>query len=97
MTRKGEDVKCPRCGGQARVVWVSQDGKTAAIKCMGYHSHSEMGPSKLKRKLPKEWYFSQRVLVSKGSLSCRSVSTAPRLAIIHDVSSYFSPVSDEDC
>jgi len=45
MTKKGEYVKCPRCNGQARVVWVSQDGKTAAIKCMGYHSHSEIGPS----------------------------------------------------
>ena len=45
MTRKGEYVKCPRCGGKARVVWVSQDGKTAAIRCMGYHSHSEVDPS----------------------------------------------------
>ncbi|MFQ6080847.1 MAG: hypothetical protein ACE5OW_04160 [Candidatus Bathyarchaeia archaeon] len=45
MAGKGEDVKCPRCGGQARVVWVSQDGKTAAIRCRGYHSHDEIGPS----------------------------------------------------
>ena len=42
---EGEYVKCPRCGGQARVVWVSQDGKTAAIKCVGYHSHNQIGPS----------------------------------------------------
>ena len=45
MTRKGEYVRCPKCGGQALVVWVSQDGKTAAIRCGGYHSHSEIGPS----------------------------------------------------
>ena len=45
MTKKGEYVKCPKCGGQALVVWVSQDGKTAAIRCGGYHSHSEIGPS----------------------------------------------------
>ena len=50
MTRKGKYVKCPRCGGQARVVWVSQDGKTAAIGCVGYHSHSEIGPSYYKPK-----------------------------------------------
>lgn len=44
MTKKGEYVKCPKCGGKARIVWISQDGKTAAIKCMGYHSHIQIGP-----------------------------------------------------
>jgi len=45
MTRKGKYVKCPRCGGQASVVWVSQDEKTVALRCMRYHSHGETGPS----------------------------------------------------
>ena len=45
MIKKGEYGKCPKCGEQARVVWVSQDGKTAAIRCEGYHRHSEIGPS----------------------------------------------------
>lgn len=45
MARKGEYVKCPRCGEKARVVWVSQDGITAAIRCVGYHRHSEIGSS----------------------------------------------------
>lgn len=45
MTKKNEYVKCPRCGGQANVVWISQDGKTVAIKCMDYHSHGGEGPS----------------------------------------------------
>ena len=64
MTAKGEHVKCPRCGGQAHVVWVSQDGKTVAIKCKGYHSHSEIGPSakggsyyKPKKKVAKGMVF----------------------------------------
>ena len=38
MTKIGALVRCPKCGGESRVVWVSQDGKLAAIKCMRYHS-----------------------------------------------------------
>ena len=45
MTNVGDHVRCPQCGGKARVVWVSQYGKTVAIKCGGYHSHDEKGPS----------------------------------------------------
>ena len=45
MTDVGDHVRCPQCGGKARVVWLSQDGKTVAIRCMGYHSHGEKGPS----------------------------------------------------
>jgi len=45
MTNVGNDVRCPQCGEKARVVWVSQDGKKLAIRCMGYHSHDETGPS----------------------------------------------------
>ena len=45
MTNVGDHIRCPQCGVQASVVWVSLDGKTAAIRCEGYHSHSEIGPS----------------------------------------------------
>ncbi len=45
MTNVSDHVKCPQCGMEARVVWVSQDEKTIAIKCMGYHSHGEKAPS----------------------------------------------------
>ena len=38
MTKIGDHARCPKCGGIARVVWVSQDGKLVAIKCMQYHS-----------------------------------------------------------
>ena len=62
MTRKGEYVKCPRCGGQARVVWVSQDEKTAAIKCMGYHSH--IGPPAKPR--GKNYYYKTKTKAAKG-------------------------------
>jgi hypothetical protein len=44
MTNVSDHVKCPRCGGEARVVWVSQDEKTMAIRCKGYHSHGENSP-----------------------------------------------------
>jgi hypothetical protein len=45
MTNVGDHVKCPQCVREARVVWISQDEKTMAIKCMGYHSHGEKSPS----------------------------------------------------
>jgi DNA-directed RNA polymerase subunit RPC12/RpoP len=45
MTNVGNHIKCPQCGGKARVVWVSQNEKTMAIRCTGYHSHGEKSPS----------------------------------------------------
>lgn len=45
MPNVGDHVKCPQCGGKASVVWVSQDEKTVAIRCMRSHSHSETGSS----------------------------------------------------
>jgi len=43
MTKIGDYVRCPKCGGECRVVWVSQDGKLAAIKCA--RRHSQISPS----------------------------------------------------
>ena len=58
MTNVGDHVRCPQCGGKARVVWVSQDGKTVAIRCTGYHSHDEKRPStKVKSKLSSARIF----------------------------------------
>ncbi|MDH5635726.1 MAG: hypothetical protein OEY47_03565 [Candidatus Bathyarchaeota archaeon] len=45
MTNVGDCVRCPRCDGEARVVWVSQDGKRLAIRCTGYHIHEEKDSS----------------------------------------------------
>jgi len=55
MTNAGDHAKCPHCGKEARVVWVSPDGKTMAIRCMGYHSHDENGPppKTTSRSIPK--------------------------------------------
>ena len=67
MTNVGDHVNCPQCGREARVVWISQNEKTVAIKCMGYHSHGEKTPPQrslhatklnLRRNMSKEWYFS---------------------------------------
>jgi hypothetical protein len=46
MTKIGDHVRCPECGGEGHVVWVSQDGKLAAIRCTRYHSYSEKSPYK---------------------------------------------------
>ena len=40
-------MKCPECGKVGRVVWVSQDGKGAAIRCPGNHHQLSRGPSQL--------------------------------------------------
>jgi len=42
MTKVGDQSRCPQCGGKARVVWVSQNGKKVAIRCIRSHSHGEM-------------------------------------------------------
>jgi len=70
MTKIGDHVRCPECGGQARVVWVSQDGKTAAIKCMGYHSH--MGPPAKTR--GKNYYHKTKTETKKGMVFLIEVS-----------------------
>lgn len=46
MTKIGDHVKCPECGGESRVVWVSQDEKIAAIKCTRYHSQKSPPPTR---------------------------------------------------
>jgi hypothetical protein len=34
----GGHTKCPRCTKIGRIVWVSQDGKTAGLQCPASHS-----------------------------------------------------------
>ena len=46
MTKIGDYDRCPKCGGEGSVVWVSQDGKLAAIKCATHHSHISPSPTK---------------------------------------------------
>ena len=46
MTKAGDHVRCPQCGGDARVVWISQDGETVAIKCARYHSQISPPPTR---------------------------------------------------
>lgn len=41
----GDHVRCPHCGTVSRVVWISQDGKGAGIRCPGRHSQLSRGPS----------------------------------------------------
>jgi len=46
MTKIGDRVRCPECGRESQVVWVSQDGKLAAIKCARHHSQISPSPAK---------------------------------------------------
>jgi len=47
MLKIGDNVRCPQCYEIGRVVWVSQDGKRAGIRCPGRHSQMSRGLSKL--------------------------------------------------
>jgi ribosomal protein L44E len=47
MSKIGESTKCPVCFGTARVVWISEDNKTAAIKCRASHRQLSRHNSKL--------------------------------------------------
>jgi len=46
MTKTGDQARCPQCRGTARVIWISQDEKTMAIKCTRYHSQISPPPTK---------------------------------------------------
>lgn len=78
MTAVGDHVKCPQCGMEARVVWVSQDEKTMAVRCVGYHSHGENNPPpkttsryipKPKRKYGKRMIFLTETTKKKWKFS----------------------------
>ncbi len=45
MLKIDDRAKCPECNGISRVVWVSQDGKLAAIQCRRHHQQIARGPS----------------------------------------------------
>jgi hypothetical protein len=33
----GDSHSCPECRGKGKVVWISEDGKTIAVKCSRTH------------------------------------------------------------
>jgi hypothetical protein len=39
MVNVGDYVVCPVCGGKARVVYVSRDGKRCVVMCSQRHIH----------------------------------------------------------
>jgi len=51
MTKIGDRVRCPKCGKESPVVWVSQDEKLAALKCTGYHSQISPPPTKFSKNI----------------------------------------------
>ena len=46
MVKIGDNVRWPQCNEIGRVVWVSQDGKRAGIRCPRHHSQMSRGYSK---------------------------------------------------
>jgi hypothetical protein len=43
----GDHMKCPQCTRIGRIVWISQDGKTAGIQCPASHHLTNRPVSKL--------------------------------------------------
>jgi hypothetical protein len=43
----GDHTKCPQCDRIGRVVWISQDGKTAGIQCSASHRQMNRPDSRL--------------------------------------------------
>jgi len=36
----GEQYRCPECGsGRAKIIWISEDGKTIGVQCPNASSH----------------------------------------------------------
>jgi len=46
MTKTDDQARCPQNHGTARVIWISQDEKTMAIKCARYHSQISPPPTR---------------------------------------------------
>lgn len=70
MTKIGDHVRCPECGGEARVVWVSQNVKLAAIKCTRDHGHISP-PTKTRG---KNYYNKTETKTKKGMVFLIEVS-----------------------
>lgn len=45
MLKINDRARCPQCNGISRVIWISQDGKRAAVRCKRHHSQIARGRS----------------------------------------------------
>jgi hypothetical protein len=68
MARVGDRVQCPKSRGAAHVVWISQDRKTIAIKCMKYHS--QINPPAC---LPAAFRKNTQTKTEKGTVSLMAI------------------------
>jgi len=66
MTKIGHRVRCPKCGRESRVVWVSQDGKLAGLKCTGYHSQISPPPTKFSKDIQPQTKKGMVFLIEVG-------------------------------
>jgi hypothetical protein len=51
MSKIGSRIKCPKCGKESQVVWISKDRELVALRCTGYHSHITPPPTKFSKKI----------------------------------------------
>jgi len=42
----GDHTKCPQCSRIGRVIWISEDGKQAGVRCLGHHTQLSRGISR---------------------------------------------------
>ena len=74
----GDYVHCPHCGTVGRVVWVSEDGKGAGIRCPGRHSQLTRGPSQFGSSARPETKAQNNMVFLVETDSVKAVSWARR-------------------
>ena len=67
MTKIGDHIRCPKCGRESRVVWISQDGKLAGLKCTGYHSQISPPPTRFSKNIQTKTKKGMVFLVEIGT------------------------------
>lgn len=73
-----DHVRCPQCGRVGRVVWISQDGKEAGIRCPGHHSQLSRGPSQLGSAARPETKSQKNMVFLMETNSVKTISSAQR-------------------
>lgn len=74
----GDYVRCPQCGRVSRVVWISQDGKGAGIRCLGQHSQLTRGPSQFGSSARPQTKSQANMVFLVETALVQAVSTAQR-------------------
>ncbi len=66
MSKIDDRVRCPKCGRESHIVWISQDGRIAGIKCTGYHTQISPPPTKFTKNVKTKTKKGMVFLIEMG-------------------------------